>query len=441
MLQKSIQTDCYLSDYELEIAKACAGDGLAAVCIEKQNNRDLYYILTDHLGSIQYVTNDAGTVVEEYSFDAWGRLRNPQNWTYNNLQTPTLLTRGFTGHEHLYEIGLINMNGRMYDPVVGRFLSADPYIQMPEYSQNYNRYSYCLNNPLSYTDPSGEFWHLVIGAAIGGTFNLLMNLDNIDNFGEGLAYFGVGAVAGAFGAGVGMGVNVAIAGGSFGAGFVGTATVSSTGFIAGAATGASTGVTNGLIQGTGNGMLIGKNFGDAFVQGGLDQALKQGLIGVVTGGVLGGIHATNNGRDFWTGSYKQFDMEPALLASTDNVVSDSYIFPDDATVVNADSYKVYYKSENGVTGIKDNVSPCKYIKSPVDGVATSKYANQVFKIPDGGKVLVGMGGSVEFTNGYGFYEGLQLVNRAGWQNAQYFIDRGAYEGWKSLFNAANLWIK
>ncbi len=50
------------------------------------------------------------------------------------------------------------MNGRMYDPVVGRFLSPDPYVQNPGYTQSYNRYSYCLNNPLKYADPNGEFF-------------------------------------------------------------------------------------------------------------------------------------------------------------------------------------------------------------------------------------------------------------------------------------------
>jgi RHS repeat-associated protein len=66
--------------------------------------------------------------------------------------------RGFTGHEHLKWFGLINMNGRMYDASLCRFLSPDPYVQMPDNSQNFNRYSYCLNNPLVYTDPSGEFF-------------------------------------------------------------------------------------------------------------------------------------------------------------------------------------------------------------------------------------------------------------------------------------------
>ena len=65
------------------------------------------------------------------------------------------------GHEHLTGIGIINMNARLYDPVVRRFLNPDPYIQMPDNTQNYNRYAYCLNNPLMYTDRSGEFWWLL----------------------------------------------------------------------------------------------------------------------------------------------------------------------------------------------------------------------------------------------------------------------------------------
>jgi RHS repeat-associated protein len=81
-----------------------------------------------------------------------------------------MLGRGYTGHEHLPMFGLINMNARLYDPVLGRFLSPDPYVQAPDLSQNFNRYAYCLNNPLLYTDPNGEFvWFIpvAIGALIG----------------------------------------------------------------------------------------------------------------------------------------------------------------------------------------------------------------------------------------------------------------------------------
>ena len=90
------------------------------------------------------------------SFDAWGNARNPADWTTSNIPTvPDWLYRGYTGHEHLTYFALINMNGRMYDPLLGRMLSPDKFLQDPTNTQNYNRYSYTLNNPLKYTDPSG----------------------------------------------------------------------------------------------------------------------------------------------------------------------------------------------------------------------------------------------------------------------------------------------
>lgn len=62
-------------------------------------------------------------------------------------------------HEHLDEVGVIHMNGRVYDPLIGRFMSADPFIQSPGNLQSYNRYAYVMNNPLAFTDPSG-YWSL-----------------------------------------------------------------------------------------------------------------------------------------------------------------------------------------------------------------------------------------------------------------------------------------
>ena len=122
----------------------------------------LHYIHRDHIGSIVAVSdangNASGNTGETRSYDAWGRLRDPstlQPFAYN-AQPTLLLRRGYTGHERLPEFGLINMNARLYDPVTGRFLSPDPYVQAPDFSQSYNRYSYCINNPLIYTDPSGE---------------------------------------------------------------------------------------------------------------------------------------------------------------------------------------------------------------------------------------------------------------------------------------------
>ena len=109
------------------------------------------YVLKDHIGSLYATVTDGE--VEYYSFDAWGRERNHNTLQYDNINTT--FDRGFCMHEHYRDFGLINMNGRLYDPLVGRMLSPDIVIQDPEYSQSYNRYSYCFNNPLRFTDPSG----------------------------------------------------------------------------------------------------------------------------------------------------------------------------------------------------------------------------------------------------------------------------------------------
>ncbi|MEA3505870.1 MAG: FG-GAP-like repeat-containing protein, partial [Bacteroidota bacterium] len=127
-----------------------------AVYVKRSDDKDsLYYVYSDYLGSPNAITDEVGNVVERLSFDAWGKRRNPDDWSYNNVPTSSIFDRGFTGHEHLDAFGLINMNGRVYDPALARFLSPDPFIQAPEISQNYNRYSYALNNPLKYTDPTG----------------------------------------------------------------------------------------------------------------------------------------------------------------------------------------------------------------------------------------------------------------------------------------------
>ncbi len=116
-----------------------------------------HYLLKDHLGSVSAIADEAGNVLERMSYDAWGNRRDATDWQLlDDTQVQTNLhDRGFTGHEHLDAFRLVNMNGRVYDPVLGRFLSADPFTQFPDYTQGLNRYTYVLNNPLSYTDPSG----------------------------------------------------------------------------------------------------------------------------------------------------------------------------------------------------------------------------------------------------------------------------------------------
>lgn len=117
----------------------------------------LVHVLRDNLGSITHVVDTAGTVLQELSYTAWGLLRDPATLEpyAPDAQPDLLLGRGFTGHEHLPWFGLVNMNARLYDPAVGRFLSPDPFIQSPDNTQSYNRYSYCLNNPLRYVDENG----------------------------------------------------------------------------------------------------------------------------------------------------------------------------------------------------------------------------------------------------------------------------------------------
>jgi len=121
---------------------------------------DLYPAM-DHLGSVDVIQSDPTDLERRYSYDAFGKRRgtnwsgNPTNDELENAWFDSS-NRGFTGHEHLDNVGgLIHMNGRVYDPVIGRFLSADPFVQAPYYSQSLNRYSYVFNNPLTFTDPSG----------------------------------------------------------------------------------------------------------------------------------------------------------------------------------------------------------------------------------------------------------------------------------------------
>ncbi|MBE7538009.1 MAG: RHS repeat-associated core domain-containing protein [Opitutaceae bacterium] len=119
--------------------------------------RDTRFLHTDGLGSIGTISDERGRVVRRYTYDAWGKqavhYTNPAPDVTNAAPT----TRGFTDHEGLTDFGLVHMNGRIYDPVVGRFMTADPFVGDANDGQEYNRYSYVANNPLGGTDPSGFF--------------------------------------------------------------------------------------------------------------------------------------------------------------------------------------------------------------------------------------------------------------------------------------------
>ena len=255
-----------------------------AVLVKQSGRTSVYFIHRDYLGSILQISDMQGNVVEENSFDAWGCRRNPlTHESYATESTPGLmLGRGFTGHEHLPLFGLINMNARLYDPVLGRFLSPDPYVQILDYTQAFNRYSYCMNSPLCYVDENGEFIWFVIGAAvIGGAINVATHWKSIDNVWQGLGYFGVGAAAGAIGAATG-----GIAGGA--------------GFIGGAIGGFVGGATSGFTLGFGNTLMDGGSIGDAW-RNGVNGALTGAVTGSVTGGLIGGGMSFIKGQNFWTG--------------------------------------------------------------------------------------------------------------------------------------------
>lgn len=180
------------------------GDAYSAAAVyvkEGTGAWTIYYIGRDYLGSITHLINTNGTIKQELSYDPWGRLRDPSNQqNYAIGSEPTLfLARGYTGHEHLPMFGLINMNARLYDPVSGRFLSPDPYVQAPDFSQNFNRYTYALNNPLRFTDPNGEFFWVavLIGAVQYGIMNGAMTDMDGGSFFNG---FWKGALVGGAGA-------------------------------------------------------------------------------------------------------------------------------------------------------------------------------------------------------------------------------------------------
>jgi RHS repeat-associated protein len=129
-------------------------DGPAVQIVYREGGNDtLYHLSNDLHGSVSLVLSDALSVLERrYAEPFGGRVATDGQPL---VPKPSKITRGFTGHEEERAIGLINMRGRIYDPAQRHFLTPDPLVSDPLFSQSYNRYSYVLNNPLRYTDPSG----------------------------------------------------------------------------------------------------------------------------------------------------------------------------------------------------------------------------------------------------------------------------------------------
>ena len=210
---------------ELSETLYLGGDAYSAPMMWRSGRSD-WQIGRDYLGSVKQIVAPDGALIGDYSYDPWGRLRNKVTFkAYERDKEPELfIGRGYTGHEHLPQFGLINMNARLYDPLLGRFLSPDPYVQAPDFTQNFNRYSYALNNPLKYMDEDGEWLMsaLIVGALIGTTFgagNLIAHNMRGESLGNGkwAKYFFSG-----FGAGFVLG---------FGLGALGSSAVASLAFM------------------------------------------------------------------------------------------------------------------------------------------------------------------------------------------------------------------
>jgi RHS repeat-associated protein len=122
------------------------------------------YFTLDPLASVAVVADQSGAVVQRLGYDAWGKPRNPNGTdaACGTITPPT--TRGYTNQEQIAALCAVNLNARIYDPTIARFLSADSIVPNPADGQAFNRYSYVDNRPLSATDPSGHDVETVVVA-------------------------------------------------------------------------------------------------------------------------------------------------------------------------------------------------------------------------------------------------------------------------------------
>jgi len=240
-----------------------------------------------------------GQLVERFVYDPWGKVARGDAdvfiidslaaypWGQSGFWSKIVGSHGYTGHEHIVGCGLINANARVYDPFLGRFLSPDPLIQDPASTQNFNRYAYCLNNPLKYTDEDGEYWNIIIGALIGGVGNVWSNWSAIkqNGFWSGLGYFvsGVTQAAGVW-----------------------------AGALVGAGTGALTGAATNSLTTIGNNIISGSKWDSGLKSAAINGALMGAVSGAISGGVQGYKYAKAHGADPLNRNYIDLSDEGAF---------------------------------------------------------------------------------------------------------------------------------
>ena len=279
------------------------------------------FLHKDYLGSILAISDEVGNKLEQRHFDAWGNithLKSGSNATITDRNTikntEWLLDRGYTSHEHLKDVEIIHMNGRLYDPLLRRFLNADENIQDPNNTQNYNKYGYVMNNPLMYNDPNGEFfvflglgvlfWKaVIIGAAVGlASYSIGVAISGQKwTIGGALKSMFFGAVSGAVTFGIGDLFQV----GSI-VKAVGNAKFLVQGMAHGVAQGVLSVVQGGSFwSGAAAGFLghMGGELWGATMNGvGLDKFAKSTMGMVSFGAISGGIGAELSGGNFWQGA-------------------------------------------------------------------------------------------------------------------------------------------
>ena len=275
---------------------------------------------------------DAQGIVRQYAYDPWGKRRLATDWTKSDDLIHILIDRGYTGHEHLDAFGIINMNGRVYDPATASFLSPDAVLTDAGNWLNYNRYSYCNANPFKYTDPSGNSLWSWIGDNWKGIVTTVVAVGVAVGIGiltGGAGFFAAGVLAGVAGGFTSGVLGTALNGGVFnqcmGAGIIGSVI----GGFAGAAGGmAALGVGGaigssfggffaGALQGVAGGFAsgsVGAWMGGASFEDGLTAGLIGAAVGGLVGGVWRGIDAVSKGADFLDGTI-EFDLSKGVGAT------------------------------------------------------------------------------------------------------------------------------
>jgi RHS repeat-associated protein len=250
----------YIGSYEKVIRTGGQGNmtehkyNIAGAVVTYHNgSRVTSFVHLDNQGSVIMTTNYLGVVQTQALYEPFGTQSVVYEVPlYGNYTYAPITDKGYTGHKQMDHVGIIHMNGRIYDPTLGRFLHADPFIQAPKNSQSFNRYSYVLNNPMSYTDPSGYFFKSLT-KFVKKHWRTIASIV----------------------------IAVYLPGASFMAGYSSTAAGAITGFASGA-------VATGSLKGALVGAFTGGMFGELHnMAAGFDKVLAHGAVGGI-GSVLGG---------------------------------------------------------------------------------------------------------------------------------------------------------